>query len=400
MLFNYRALKDNKIVNGSFEGTSEDEVIVYLKSNNIIPIEIKSGKTNQSGILNIFNSVSFQDISNYTRQLSLMLNAGLTLIDSIEVLKKQAKKIALLNLINDLNKEIRAGKSYSQALEKYPQHFPHLYIALVKAGEASGKLDMIMLKIADNMDNQKAFASKVKSALVYPTLIVVAGLALIFVLITFVLPGLTEVYKNFEVDLPASTEFIIWLSDFLAKYWYYVLAIIFFLVYLAKKAIQSKRGQRIKDQLFLKIPVLNELIKMSNLVDATRTFSILITSGVSILESLAITSEATSNIIFQEALREVYRQVEKGISLGDALANVKVFPVTLVQMAMVGEQTGKLDDTFNKISTYYQLETESALKTFTALIEPSILAVLGVIVGFLVMAVLTPIYSLTQSFGE
>lgn len=397
MLFSYKALKDGKLINGTFDGTNEDEVLLYLKSNNFLAIEIKRSKSSQSAVLKIFNRVSFQDISHYTRQLSLMLNAGLTLIDSIEILKKQASKKPMIELLEDIGKEIRSGKSYSQALEKYPQYFPHIYIALVKAGEASGKLDMIMLKIAENMEKQKAFRSKVKGALIYPTMIIIAGVVLIFIMLTFVLPGLTEVYKNFDVELPQSTLFIIALSDFFSKYWYYVAGGTVAVVYILQRLIKSKQGVRVRDTLLLNVPVINELVKMTNLVDATRTFAILIGSGVSILESLSITSEATSNILFQEGLREVYKQVEKGVTLGDALSHERIFPVTLVQMAMVGEQTGRLEETLSKIAEYYQMETENALKTFTTLIEPTVLAGLGVIVGFLVMAIITPIYSLTQS---
>ncbi len=399
MEFQYKALKDNKIIRKNIEAESVDEVVAYLRSNGYFPIGIKSVRKTESGALSkFFNKVSFNDIVDFTRQIAIMLNAGLTLVDSLEILKKQSAKDSVKKLLEDIDNEIKAGNSFSSALRKYPQNFSNLYISLVKSGEASGKLGEILLRLSDNLEKEREFKGKLKGAMIYPIIVIIAMVGVMFIMITFVIPKLLDLYKQFNVQLPITTQILMAVSSFSVHFWPLIIAAIFGGSYFMQQYLKTKTGKFTRDTLLLKIPIINNVIRVSALVDSTRTLAILIGSGVSILDGLGIIIETTDNVIFQNAFIEIKRKVEKGQSLGVSLEQAEIFPPILVQMAMVGEQTGHLDDTLMRLSKYFEMESEMAIKAMTAMIEPLILVVLGLGVGFLVLSVITPIYNLTNSF--
>ena len=397
MFFKYKALKNNKIVEGKIESHSTTDVVNYLRTNDFFPINIAPIE-DHSTLNNLFVKVGFNDIVDFTRQLAIMLNAGLTLIDCFDILKKQTTNFALLKMIKDIDKDIRGGQTLSSALLKYKGSFSNLYIALVRSGEASGKLSEILLKLADNLEKQREFKGKIKGALIYPAIVVVGMVVVMFIMVTFVVPKLLVLYQDFNVELPMSTKILMFVSDFCVRFWPVIVVSVFVGVNALKAYIKTKQGKLQYDRMLFKLPVLGNIIKISSLVDATRTLSILISSGVSILDGLQIIMETSDNMVYQIAFQNIYKQVEKGLSLGKAMANEKVFPPILIQMTTVGEQTGHLDDTLGRLSKYFEMESEIATKTMTTLIEPLILVFLGLGVGFLVTSVITPIYNLTSSF--
>ena len=400
MLFQYKALKDGVAVEKKIEATSQEMVIDYLQKNDYFPISVIEIKNTKFTFFNtLTQKVDFNDIVDFTRQVALMLNAGLTLIDSLEILKKQTQKIVLKKMIEDVDAKIKGGSSFSAALLDYRGMFSKLYIALVKSGEASGKLGEILLRLADNLEKEREFKSKLKGALVYPLIVIIGMLIVMFIMVTFVLPKLLGLYKDFNVELPLSTKVLITVSNFSARFWPIVIAMVFVASYFVKKFLSTKDGKSSFDKFVIKLPVFGNIIKISALVESTRTLAILISAGISILEALSIVVDATENSVYQQALLSVSHKVEKGVSLGTALDQQKIFPPILVQMSQVGEQTGNLDDTLMRLSKYFEMESEMATKTMTTLIEPLILVVLGVGVGFLVMSVITPIYNLTNSFS-
>jgi len=399
MKFFYKALKGDKIINGTIQAEKEEEVNIFLKNKGLFLIEIKKNQESISQIYNIlFDRINFSDIVNFTRQIAIMINAGLTLIESLDIIKKQTKKESLRKMIIDIDQEIKAGNSFSEALKKHPNNFSHLYISLVRSGEASGKLDEILLKLAENLEKEREFKSKIKGALIYPIIIIIAMLGVMFIMITFVLPRLLSLYKDFNIDLPETTKFLIFISSFMTKFWPVVLGGFFLSMIIIKNFLKTKEGKLFYDSTLLKLPVIGNVIKISSLVNITRTLSILISAGVSILETLSIVQETSDNLIYQKGFENIYKKVEKGVSLGSAMDEEEIFPPILVQMAQVGEQTGNLDDTLGRISRYFEMESELAVKAMTTLIEPAILVFLGLGVGFLVMSVITPIYNLTSSF--
>lgn len=398
MKFSYKAIKNNEVVNASIEAATEVEVLNYLKKNAYTPIFIKQDKPLLPQFSAIFDKVAFVDIVDFTRQLAIMLNAGLTLVDCLSILEKQITKEEMVSLIKSIQKDILSGVTFSRALQKYPEHFPNLYIALVKSGEASGKLSEILLKLADNLEKQREFQAKIKGALTYPIVVLIGMFAIMFIMITFVIPKLLNLYKDFNIELPVTTKILMSVSSFLAQFWPLVIVGGFVASGFIQRYLKTERGKLALDTVLLRLPIFGKIVSISSLVDATRTLSILIGAGVSILDTLSIIVETTENSLYRISFKNILKQVEKGVSLGDSFNNENLFPPILVQMVTVGERTGNLDDTMMRISHYFDLESEEAVKTITTLIEPLILVVLGVGVGFLVISVITPIYNLTSSF--
>ena len=398
MLFKYRAIKNGKVESKTIEAISQDDVVSYLRQKDYFVVDVRRDRAGSLiGLEGIVNRVTFNDIVDFTRQLAIMLNAGLTIVEALEILRKQIVKESLHKIIVDIETQIKAGNSMSFVLRQYPQHFSNLYIALVKSGEASGKLSEILLRLSENLEKQREFRGKLRGALIYPVFILSAMIAVMFIMITFVIPKLLELYKNFQVELPFSTKILIAVSTFSATFWPLILIIVVAVIVGFRQFLQTKQGKTVKDSLVLQLPIVKGVIRMAALVDSTRTLAILVGSGVSILESLSIIIDTTENVVYKESFARVYKKVEKGQSLGGAFGDDILFPPILTQMTIVGENTGHLDDTLTRLSKYFEFESELAIKTMTTLIEPTILVILGLSVGGLVFSIITPIYTLTTS---
>lgn len=397
MKFVYRAIKQGEIAKGEIDAKTKEKAIEILKANRITILDVAPKKNPIFNSDALVNHISFNEIVNLTRHLSIMLNAGLTITDSIEIIKKQSESKGLAKLINGIEEEIRAGNSLSAALENHPDHFSNFYIALVKAGEASGKLDNVLDKLAHNLEKQREFKGKITGALIYPVIILIVMFVVIFLMITFVIPNLLNVYKSFDAELPPQTLFLINLSDFFVAWWWLILLSIGAAGWGILKYKQSRTGKKTMDRIMLHVPVVGKVLKVSALVDTTRTLSILVSSGVSLLDALDIITETTNNIVYQEALGNLRKGVEKGSPLWAIMEEQVVFPQILIQMTRVGEQTGKLDETLDHLSRYFEAESEMAVKALTTMIEPTVLVLLGITVGFVVFSIITPIFSLTSS---
>lgn len=396
MIFRYKALKNGKVVIDKIEAKDIKSVSLYLQAKEMFPIWIKPLK--EEGTISLLDRVGFNDVVDFTRQIAIMVNAGLTLTEALDILKKQVKKPSLHKLIEDLSNEIKAGNSFSSALKKYSNYFSDLYISLIRSAEVSGKLGEIMLKLSDNLEKEREFKGKIKGAMIYPVIILIGMFSVMFIMITFVIPKLLNLYKEFNVELPFTTQILIMVSSFFVKFWPLLILAIVGGVLAFRKYLSTSVGKYTFDSFLLKLPVINNVIKISALVNATRTLAILLGSGISILEALDIVVDATDNAIYQKSFKNVKKKVERGQSLGSAMDEEGIFPPILVQMAQVGEQTGRLDDTLLRLSHFFEIESELAVKAMTTLIEPAILVILGLGVGFLVMSVITPIYNLTSSF--
>jgi len=399
MFFKYKALRGSTIIEKRIEANSVSAVIEYLQKNGYFPISVTEIKEQSDSFLNFFdNTITFNDIVDFTRQIAIMLNAGLTIIDSLEILKKQITKSGMQKMITTIDNEIKAGNPFSLALKKYSGNFSGLYIALVRSGEASGKLGEILLRLADNLEKEREFKSRLKGALIYPAIILIGMFVVMFVMITFVVPKLLGLYKDFNVTLPITTQILISISSFSVRFWPMIIIGVFASVYFIKKYLQTSVGKSSFDSLILKIPIIGRVVSISALVDSTRTLAILVGAGVSILDALSIVIDTADNMVYKKAFKSVSQKIEKGQSLGASLDQEGIFPPILVQMSQVGEQTGNLDDTLLRLSKYFEVESEIAIKSMTTLIEPLILVILGFGVGFLVLSVITPIYNLTSSF--
>lgn len=400
MKYTYRALSSGQYLTGKVEAQSEKEVVEYLRGLNSVPVSIATDNSiGTQYISKLFDRVSSDDIINFTRELAIMLNAGLTITGSLDILNQQTEKNSLRTLYTNLLTSIKSGDNFSKAISQQ-QHFSRLYVALIKAGEASGKLNDVMSKMADDLEKQRNFISKVKGTMVYPVIIIVGVIGVIVIMLMFVVPQLGGLYKDMGVELPASTKIMISSSEFLVNYWIFLVIAVAAAMVAIKKFFAIERNKYALHRFIIKMPKVGDIVIKATLVSATRTLSLLIQSGVLMLESLSIVTNTTENVVFQQAMKNIYRSVQNGVTLSDSFQKEQLFPPILIQMIAVGERTGKLDEVIHKISDYFELQTDSAIKTATTLIEPLTLVLLGGVVFVIVMSVLTPIYTLTSSIGQ
>lgn len=387
-----------KTQKGVVEASSKKHAAELLHGKGLYIINIK--EATQTSFLKGFSDkkISLSDLVHFTRQLSTMITAGLTLVEALSVLRQQVSRLALLHLVIRIEDEIQGGKSFAEVLQNYPKVFPPIYLALIRAGEASGKLDVILSRLADNLEKSRDLRNKTRGALIYPAIVVTGMIVVSIIVLTIVVPRLTTLYREFDASLPLPTQILISISDLFTKLWWLFLLVFVISLFSFFKWRSTYIGQHVLASMSLKLPIFGNLIKQATLVEVTRTLAILIEGGVPILSSIEIIKEATDNILFQEAFAQAGKMVERGFSLSEPLTNNKIFPPILGQMVAVGEKTGKLGDSLFKLSKYFEAEANNAIRNLTTAIEPFIMVVLGLGVGFLVIAVLMPIYSLTSRF--
>lgn len=398
--FSYRVKnEEGKTLDGVLEASSLDHASKLLRGRGYLIIKVEEEKESEiKEIMRRFERVKVDDVVNFTRQLSTMVSAGLPLTESLSILRVQSPP-AMSRVVSKVLEEVEGGKTLAIAMEEAGDGvFDDIYIALVKAGEAAGVLDEVLKRLAETMEKQRDFRSKTKGAMVYPMIIIIGMVIVAVIMMIFVVPRMTEMYKDFGAELPLPTQILIGASDFAVKFWYLLLLIFGAIGYVFLKWSKTEVGSVMIEETLMKMPVVGELRLKMVMTEFARTMSLLISAGISILDALRITSAAVGSKIIGAKMMMAASKVEKGQSLGLVLAELGEFPPIVPQMIAVGEQTGKMDEILDKLADYFEGESEQAVKNLTTAIEPMIMAVMGVGVGFLVMAVIMPIYNLTSQF--
>lgn len=397
--FKYTAKNSfNESVSGKVEAKVIDQAAALLASRGLLVIKLQPvGEDSFAFLKSLFGGIKFEDVVNLTRQLATMITAGLPLASSLSILVRDGKP-QVIQMMSVILEDVEGGNSFASTLAKHPKAFSRLYVQLVKAGEAGGVLDTVLERLADNMEKEKEFRAKTKGALIYPVIVMIAMMVVGAVMMIFVIPKLTEMYKDFGAELPIATRVLIGISDGMVQFWWVLLLAIAAAVFAVRSWIKTDVGRYKFDELKLKIPIFGKLQKQIILTEFTRTLSLLLGSGITLLEAISIVTESVENIVYRKALQEVAKQVEKGSSLSQALSHYEQFPTILHQMMSVGEETGKLDEVLKKLSNYFEQESEHAVKNMTTAIEPLIMIVLGLGVGAMVIAIIMPIYNLTSQF--
>jgi type IV pilus assembly protein PilC len=400
-VFQYKARgTDGKLLTGLADAPSRDGAMQLLHEKQLFVIDIRESRPGFSlnQIQQSIARVTFNDIVNFTRQLSTMVVAGLSLPEALSILRNQTTNQAFVDVLLDIEHQIVSGGNLANALSKYPRYFSTTYIALIRAGESSGSLDQILTRLSETLEAQREFRSKVSGAMIYPVIILIGMVGVVFVMMTVVMPKLTGLYKDFNIELPWTTVLLMSVSGFFVHFWWLVIFGIGGAVWLFRRWRKTPLGELLVDQLLFKIPLFGELQKKIILVDFTRTLGMLVAAGIHILEGLQILKGSLGNVMFRNAIGEISKKVEKGLPLGDSFAQYPVFPPIVSQMMKVGEETGKLDETLTKLSKYFQSESEQLVKGLTTAIEPIIMVIMGLGVGFIVISVITPIYNITSQF--
>jgi len=397
--FKYKAKnKEGESVKGLVEGISQEQAAKILREKGLLVISLsKKGESLTIQMKKGFGRVTSQDKVNFTRQLSTMVNAGLNITEALRILENQSNP-ALARLISEVSRSVEGGSNLADALEKYPQVFDRIYISLIRAGEAAGLLDKILSRLADNLEKNTEFRRKVKGAMIYPMIVLGGMFAVIVIMIVFVVPKLTSIYEEFQTELPVMTKILLGISKFATNYWWLALMMMGGLIFLGKFLFKNPQFKKQFDELTFNLPIVGKLRKALILTEFTRTLGLLIGSGILIVEALNITCSALGSPKYEDKMKEASKAVEKGIPLATALNRTEIFPPILPQMIAVGEETGKLDEVLGKVSIFFEQEADAAVKGLTTAIEPIIMIILGVGVGFLMISIITPIYNLTSQF--
>lgn len=394
----YRAVtEDNKVVRGLIDARSIDEAAEYLQKHNLLPIKILPENAGLRKIFTLKRGVSPTHLVFFTRQLASMLTSGLTLMQALVILRKQMQNQEMADTVQGIISNIEEGSTLSQALSKYPRVFSPIYVSLIKAAEETGVLDKVMLRLADNLEKQLKLRQKIRGAMIYPAIVVGMMVVVISIMMIFVIPQLSGLYDSLGLSLPLPTQIVIGASRLFIVGWPFLFAGIAVAVYYFRRFRRTQTGKYFTDSLLLRAPVFGKLINQSLLTDFSRTFGLLVGTGTLVVDALNKSAEVIDNAVFKKAVIGVNRRVEKGITIGDAMTNTAVFPPVLVEMVKIGEQTGKLDESLERVSEYYEREVEQTVKALTTSIEPIIMIVLAVGVGFLILSIITPIYSLINS---
>lgn len=397
-LFYRASTRDGKVVKGIIEAKGVEEAVTYLRSRNLLPIQVVAQEAKGiSKFLLFFNRTADKDLVFFTSQLASMLASGLTLIQALSILKDQTQNAQMAEVILSIVSDIEEGKPFSKALEKYPKVFSPIYIALIQAAEASGLLDKVLFRLAENLEKQQKLKGTIKGALTYPAIVISGMVIVMIIMMVFVIPQLTVLYNNLNIPLPLPTQVVVSISNILIFFWPFIIGLVVLGGIAFNRWNKTESGRLIIDDAKLRLPLVGSLLRQTILTEFTRTLGLLIGSGTLIVGAISQTAETTGNVLFKNAIEALSNRVEKGMGVGDAMSYSPLFPPILTQMVKIGEQTGKIDESLLKLSEYFEREVDQKTKALTTAMEPIILIVLGACVAFLIISIITPIYNLTTS---
>lgn len=384
---------------GSIETIDPSRAARILSKKGLVVTSIKEKKNSGALFSSFFNRVSFDELVISTRQLATMIESGLVLSEAINILVSQQSNPTFKKVWEQVLRDVNSGMDLASALRKHPNVFPPLYCSLVKAGEEAGNLDVILTEMANNLERDREFKSRVRGAMVYPIMVLGMMAVVVGIMMFYVIPRLTTLYTQSNIDLPLPTKILIGTSNLFLGYWWAMLIALVFIILIFRRWVATPKGKYTFDDIMLKTPIVGKIIKGVSLTNFTRTFGLLITAGVPILDAITIVAEVISNSVYRKALLETRQGVERGLTMSAQLDEVGVFPKIVSQMYKVGEETGKVDKISFKLADYFESEADHMVKNLTVIIEPLILIILGVGVAFLVLSIILPIYKLTTSIG-
>lgn len=388
--------KQNTVVTGKIQAVSIEAAKKALTQNQLVPINVSVPK-GISDYIPFFNKVSLKDRTLFARQLATMIDAGLTLSQALRLLVQQSRKGQFRTVQEAILNDLQDGFSFSSALAKFPDIFDAIFINVVRSGEATGKLELVLNQISTTMEKDVAIKSKIKGALVYPAFIMCAMVGVGALMMVKVVPQLREVFMSSKMELPVTTKALIAMSDFMVQRWYVLILIIVVAAMAIRYFLRSELGIKFASKAGMKIPVYNSILEQSSMARFGRLLGLLLNSGVPLLEALRLINDSFTNRLYQRAVAEVAVQVERGVPMSVPIADNPIFPLMVGQMVAVGEQTGKMDEVMGRLADYYENEVDAKVGGMSALIEPMVIIVLGFGVAFLVVSILLPIYQISTS---
>lgn len=391
--FKYRIMNsDGEKINGTYEAASKEEVMDYISGNGYYPLLIEEVVESAKIELKFNEKVKLKDLSIFCRQFYTMLDAGVPILTCLEILSEQIQNKKLKKAIKQVEDDVEGGGVLSDAMKKHKDVFPDLLVSLIASGEASGNLDTIMLRMATHYEKENKINNKVKSAMIYPIVLGVVAIAAVVFILVYVMPTFTDIFDGSGTELPWSTKFLLAISSGIQNNWITILILICLITFGTKNFLKTEQGVLISSKLKLKLPILKKLNEMIIVSRFTRTLSILTASGLSLINSLEIVSEVVGNKIVESALKKIKDNVMRGESLYSSMRETEMFPPMLYSMVKIGEETGALDDILNKTADFYDEELESTIQSSVALLEPILIVIMGLVIGFMVISIMLPMF--------
>lgn len=401
-VYKYKARTiDGAPYNGKMEANSQQEVVDHLLQKKLIVVKVEEDTGLSLDRLNEVNigGIPLKDKVIFVRQLSTMVSAGLPITQALDILRQQITNPRFKKIVDSVFADVQGGVPLARAFQKHDDSFDDITISLIRAGEQSGNLETILDRVATEMEDKKSLQEKIRSAFTYPIIIVVVILVVIVLLVTVLVPSMKEIYDDFDAELPWATQALVDMSDFALAYWWIVLLALIVLIVAVKLYLDTDKGMRVWHKIILKLPVFGTLTTKIQITQFTRLLGLLLDSGLSIVEALELTASSLGNLHFRDAVMQAKEDVEKGVPMATPLARSEYFPSIVSQMVSVGEESGEISDILGKMTQYYKSEVDVMTENLTTLLEPMILVVMGVVIGFVAFAVYTPMFSLVEVIG-
>ena len=392
-----------KLIDGSVESPSQDALVKMLRSQGLLVTSISeergrgksaTGKRPRFSLKVV--RVTLDDLIIFSRQLATMVSAGLPLIESLDVLGEQLENPHLRGVVTDVRREVEGGSTFTAALEKHPRVFSQLYVSMVRAGEASGMLDGIMNQLASYLEKTGSIRRKVKSAMVYPAVVSLIAITIVIFILIKVIPTFESIYRSFDAQLPLPTQIIVIISQTLRKFWFVWIIGLVAIGYGLTRYVKTPRGRWQFDTVKLNMPIFGDLFRKDAVAKFTRTLGTLVRSGVNILNALEIVAKTAGNVVVESAVNKTKNSIQQGESIAGPLAQTGVFPPMVTRMIDVGEKTGALEEMLNKISEFYEDQVDASVSALTSMLEPIMIAFMGVIVGGIVIAMYLPVFNMVN----
>jgi type IV pilus assembly protein PilC len=385
------------LITGELVADSQELVMTRLREMNYIPLEIKQKREGLKREISLRpGKVKLKDLAIFSRQFATMVNSGLPLLRTLSILEEQTDNKVLARKLAEVRLDVERGSSLSGALARHEKTFPTLYVSMCRAGEASGTLDLVLLRLADTLEKEVSLRQKIKSAMTYPTVVFAMVILILAAMLLFVVPTFEDLYSSLGGTLPLPTRILLSLSDIARRFFLVFVGAAVAAVFLLRRWIKTDRGRAAFDRFKLRLPIFGSLFQKTALARFARTLGVLNRSGVPILQALDIVQETVKNEVVAKAVRDVQSGVKEGESIAGPLANHKVFPPMVVQMMAVGEETGALDTMLEKIADFYEEEVSTAVESLTSLIEPLLIAVVGGAVGLIVISLYLPLFRIVE----
>ncbi|MBI3814591.1 MAG: type II secretion system inner membrane protein GspF [Nitrospinae bacterium] len=401
-VFVYQATdRTGKMIEGTIEAKDESLVINRLHGLQLLPIKVeKEGESKGFQLsafsFQLFTGVSRKDLMLFTQQIATLTNSGLPLDKSLSILVELAEKKRLKTILDNIQKNVHSGSTFADALSKHPRVFSKLYVSMIKAGEEGGVLEAILQRLAHFLESSENLRDNIRSALVYQTLLTIIGGGAVTILLTFVIPKFAKIFSDIGQAMPTSTQILLNVSFFLTNYWWLIILGLIFIGVLIKGYLDTESGKFNWDSLKLKMPLIGSLQRKIEVSRFARTLGTLVRSGVPILQSLFITKDTITNSVVSKAMEGIHKRIKEGGGISEPLRESGVFPAMAVHMIKVGEETGKLEDMLIKVADTFDTEVQSSVKSLIALLEPMMILLMGLIVGFIVISMLMAIFSVND----